>query len=339
MKLHKSIIMVAFALSITFMMQRCTTKTQVDTVYATDPKITDLIVPNSEVPVPLNFVLDTSWVFAKVHSNVGYSTRYEDFGNTMLTGRFQEFQFAPSFSVPPTKLGGIHTASAAENINYNPAFVNTRYFPTGVNIQGPPSYFYFNANNLSANYMKAYVLVSTCCTSEPGRDSYVGCGQGYTGTNWTDSTRQVVDANSDTAWLVARPNTWHLQGNGYTVTCDFIFNRYMPTAAQGGNGSNVGTPISKPVTVYVTYNGQADILKNGGPAGTYYTGFSATFKFNRSDFMDKTSTKTYLPTPKLSEKANSDAAYTANKTFGVWSSSTADEMTITANCVFTKAHL
>ena len=47
----------------------------------------------------------------------------------------------------------------------------------------------------------------------------------------------------------------------------------------------------------------------------------------------------YFHLQQASEKANSDAAYAANKTYGVWSSSVADQMIINANMIFTKAHL
>ncbi len=339
-KHRRSLILVAFAISMTVFMQRCTkTTTDVVTQYATDPKITDVIVPNSEVPVPVNFVLDTSFNNEKSHSNVNWKSRYFDFSDTWLTGRFQEFHFVPNFPVPAAKLGGVHAplskGVALLNINANPKYPLTQYWSVGPNTQGPPCYFHFEANNLSKNYLKFYVLVSTDCTSEPGRDQYIQCGQSYFGTQWLDSTRQVVDPTSDTAWLEAIPNTWVQQGNGYAVTCNFTFNRYLHNTA----GKNDGDPITKPVTLYLTYNGSFDFLSNGGPAGTLRCGFSASFTFKRSDYLDKTATKLYLKNPTVAEKANSDAAYLVNKTYGTYSSSVADEMLINANMVFSKSHL
>jgi len=340
-KHRRSLILFAFAICITVFMQRCTDTKQTDVVtqYATDPTITDVIVPNSEVPVPANFVLDTSFTHEKSHSNVGWKSRYFDFSDTWLTGRFQEYQFVPNFSVLPSQLGGVHCAPAKGvallNINANPKYPATQYWSAGPYTQSPRAFFHFEANNLSKNYLKMYVLASTFCTSEPGRDQYIQCGQSYLGTQWLDSTRQVVDPLFDTAWLEAVPNTWVQQGNGYAVTCNFTFNKYLHNTT----GKNDGDPITKQVTVYITYNGSYDFLTNGGPAGTLRCGFSASFSFNRSDFFDKTATKLYLKNPTAAEKTASDAGYAVNKTFGVWSASVADQIFVNANCVFSKAHL
>ena len=340
-KHSRLLILFAFAISMSVVMQRCTDtkKTDVVTQYATDPKISDVIVPNSEVPVPANFLLDTSFNNEKSHSNVNWKSRYFDFSDTWLTGRFGEFQFVPNFSVQPGKLGGVHCPNSKGvqllNINANPKYPATQYWSAGPNTQGPPCYFHFEASNLSKNYLKFYVLASTFCTSEPGRDQYIQCGHNYLGTQWLDSTRQVVDPLSDTAWLEAVPNTWVKQGNGYAVTCNFTFNRYLHNAA----GHSDGDPITKPVTVYVTFNGSYDFLTNGGPAGTLRCGFSASFSFNRSDYVDKTATKVYLKNPTLAESANSTVAYGVNKTYGAWSGSVADQIFVNANMVFSKAHL
>ncbi len=339
MKHGKLILLFAFAISITTVfLQSCKKETKVETVYTTDALIESVIVPNSDVPVPVNFVLDTSFNHEKSHSNVNWKSRYFDFSDTYLTGRLNEFHFVPDFPVMPNKLGGVHCplskGVALLNLNANPKYPATQYWSTGPNTQGPPCYFRFNASDLSKNYLKLYVLVSTNCTSEPGRDQYIQCGQSYFGTQWLDSTRQVVDPTSDTAWLVAQPGTWKKQGNGYSVTCDFTFNRYLHNTP----GKNDGDPITKPVTVYVTYNGSYDFLTNGGPAGTLRCGFSASFSFKRSDYMDKTNTKLYLKNPTAAEKANSDAAFAVNKTYGTYSGSVADEMFINANMVFSKPH-
>ena len=339
-KHRRSFFLVALAISMTVLLQMCTKQTtDVVTEYTTDPKVTDVIVPNSEIAVPVNFVLDTSFNNEKSHSNVNWKSRYFDFSDTWLTGRFQEFHFVPNFPVLPGKLGGVHAplskGVALLNVNANPKYPATQYWSVGPNTQGPPAYFHFEASNLAKNYLKFYVLVSTDCTSEPGRDQYIQCGQSYFGTQWLDSTRQVVDPLSDTAWLEAVPNTWVRQGNGYAVTCNFTFNRYLHNTV----GKSDGDPITHPVTVYVTYNGSYDFLTNGGPAGTLRCGFSASFSFNRSDYLDKTNTKLYLKNPTAAEKTASDAAYAVNKTYGTWSGSVADQMFINANMVFSKAHL
>jgi hypothetical protein len=337
MKHNTSIFLVAFAISLTVFLQSCT-KTNVETVYKTDALIESVIIPNSDVPVPLNFVLDTTFNNEKSHSNVNWKSRYFDFSDTWLTGRFGEFHFVPDFSVPSNKLGGVHCAMSKgvqlKNLNFNEKYPADQFWSTGPNTQGPPCYFRFNASDLSKNYLKFYVLVSTMNTSEPGRDGYIQCGQSYMGTQFMDSTRRVVDPTSDTCWLVAQPGTWKQQGNGYVFTADFTFNRYLHNTP----GKNDGDPITKPVNVYLSYNGSYDFLTAGGPAGTLRCGFSASFSFLRSDYFDKTATKLYLKNPTAAEKTNSNAAYAINKTYGTYSGSVADQMFINANMVFSKSH-
>lgn len=338
-KHSRLILLVAFAIGLTTVfLQGCKKDTKVETVYKTDPIIESVIVPNSEVPVPINFILDTSFNNEKSHSNVNWKSRYYDFSDTWITGRFGEFHFVPDFPVMPNKLGGVHCPPskgvALKNLNFNEKYPSTQFWAAGPNTQGPPCYFRFNSNDLTKNYMKFYVLVSTNSTSEPGRDGYIQCGQNYMGTQWLDSTRQVVDPLSDTAWVIAQPGTWKRQGNGFTVTCDFIFNRYLHNTP----GKADGEPISKPVTMYVTYNGSYDFLSGGGPAGTLRCGFSASFSFKRSDYTDKAATKLYLKNPTAAEKTNSDFAFANNKTYGTYSGSVADEMHVTANMVFSKSH-
>lgn len=338
MKHSKTILLGALAIGISAFWQSCKKETKVETKYVQDPLIESVIVPNSEIAVPVNFVLDTTFNHEKSHSNVNWKSRYFDFSDTWLTGRFGEFQFVPDFSVMPNKLGGVHCplskGVALKNLNFNEKFPSTQFWSTGPNTQSPPCYFRFNGSDLSKNYLKFYVLTSTFCTSEPGRDGYIQCGQNYMGTQWMDSTRQVVDPTVDTAWLEAIPGSWKQQGNGYVVNCNFTFNHYLHNTA----GKADGDPISKVIPVYVTYNGSFDFLTNGGPAGTLRCGFSASFSFNRSDFMDKTATKLYLKKPTTAEKANSDAAFAVNKTYGTWSGSVADLMYVNANMVFSKAH-
>jgi polyisoprenoid-binding protein YceI len=329
MKHRRSFFLVAFAVALTVLFQRCQTKTNVETVYTTDPKVEDVIVPNSEVPVPVNFVLDTSFTHEKSHSNVNWKSRYYDFSETYLTGRFGEYQFVPDFPVPASKLGGVHNASPL--FNYN-AGVN---FATGPNTQSPPCYFRFNGSDLSKCYMNFYVLVSSCNTSEPGRDQYGKCGPNYYGVVYLDSNRNstsTVDPRSDTARFVS--TSFERQGNGYIVNGNFTFNRYLPAS-----GYADGAPITKPISIYLTYNGSYDFDTNkDGVPDNLKCGFSAQFNFNRSDFMDKNATAMYWPKPKAAEAATSATAYANNKTYGVWSGSVADQMIINANMVFYKKH-
>ncbi len=333
---HRFFLAFALAFGMIAFWQACKTDTTVEPNYIQDPVVANVFDPNADLPVPLNFVLDTSFGNEKSHSNVNWKGRYFDFSDTWLTGRFGEFHFVPDFDVLPGKTGGVHCAPskgvALKNLNFNEKFPATQFWAAGPNTQGPPCYFRFNGNDLTKNYFKAYVLVSTNCTSEPGRDGYIQCGQNYTGTQWMDSTRQVVDPTSDTAWLVAKPGTWKKQGNGYTVTCDFTFNRYL----HNETGKADGEPIVKPITVYVSYNGQLYTPGAGGALGTLRCGFTASFNFKRSDFMDKTNTKLYLKNPTAAEKANSDAAFLTNKTYGTWSGSVGDDLWISANMVFSK---
>ncbi len=337
MKIRTTIFLIAFAISMSVFVQSCT-KTNVETVNKTEALTESGFVTNADLPVPLNLLIDTTYLQEKSHSNVNWKSRYFDFSDTWLTGRFGEFQFVPDFNVAPNKLGGVHAPMAKgvqlKNLNFNEKYPADQFWSTGPNTQGPPCYFRFNASDLSKNYLKFYVLVSTFCTSEPGRDGYIQCGQSYMGTQFMDSTRRVVDPTSDTCWLVAQPSTWKQQGNGYTVTCDFTFNRYLHNTT----GKIDGEPITKPVNLYLSYNGTKDFLTNGGPAGSIRTGFSASFMFKRSDYFDKTATKLYLKNPTAAEKTNSDAAFLVNKTYGTYSGSVGDEIYVNANMVFTKAH-
>jgi hypothetical protein len=53
--------------------------------------------------------------------------------------------------------------------------------------------------------------------------------------------------------------------------------------------------------------------------------------------MDQNSTKAFMPVPTVADSvANITAAN--NKTYGVWSTSTADQMDLTINAVFYKNH-
>ncbi len=336
LKLRKSIFAFGMAFGMIAVWQACKTDTKVEPNYVQDATTENVFNPNTELSVPVNFVLDTSFGHEKSHSNVNWKSRYFDISDTWLTGRFGEFHFVPDFPVMPNKLGGVHCPNAKgvqlKNLNFNEKYPSTAFWATGPNTQSPPSYFRFYSEDLAKNHFKAYVLTSTFCTSEPGRDGYIQCGQNYMGTQWLDSTRQVVDPASDTAWLEAVPGTWKRQGKGYMVTANFTFNRYLHNTT----GKTDGEPITKQIPVYVTYNGQLYTPGTGGALGTLRCGFTANFSFKRSDFIDKAATKLYLKNPTAGEKANADAAFAANKTYGTWSGSVADEIFVQANMVFSK---
>ena len=336
MKHRRFILVFALVFGMAALWQACKTETTPELNYVQGATDANVFNPNAELPVPINFVLDTTFGHEKSHSNVNWKARYYDFSDTWLTGRFGEFHFTPDFPVLPGKLGGLHCPLSKgvqlKNLNFNEKYPATQFWATGPNTQSPPCYFRFNSADLTKNYLKAYVLVSTNSTSEPGRDGYIQCGQNYVGTQWMDSTRQVVDPTSDTCWLISRNDTWKRQGNGFTVVCDLSFNRYLKNEA----GKNDGDPIVKPITVYVTYNGQLYTPGTGGALGTLRCGFSASFKFKRSDFMDKANTKLYLKNPTAAEKINADAAYLTNKTYGTWSGSVGDDIWVQANMEFSK---
>lgn len=289
-KTSKLMLMVALAVGSALMYQSCkkTTKVELKAVDVYEDKVLSEIVPQSEVPVPANFVLDTSYTHEKSHSNVNWKSRYYDFSDTWLTGRFGNFGFLPKFE--------------------------------------------FYENDLTKCKLTFFINVSTANTSELGRDGYGKCGPNYFGVVYTDSNKTAVLPACDTAWY--RATKFTKQGNGYIVDGTMTFNRYLPASGQPD-----GTPITKPMKVYLTYNGMKDFdSNNDGTPDKIRCGFSAKFAFNRSDFMDKNSTKVYFPFPKASEQANSDAAFLVNKTYGVWSQSVADQMIIEVNHVFYKNH-
>lgn len=293
-QITKKILLVAIAISSVIFLERCTKEItpkvtvngQRNDVY-TD-KVLSIINPQVEVPVPVNFVLDAGYTHDKTHSNDNWKSRYYDFSDTWLTGRFGDFGFRPKFE--------------------------------------------FDGTDLTKCNLNMWVRVSTASTSEAGRDGYGKCGPNYFGVVYTDSNKTAVDPLSDTAWF--RGTSFTKQGNGFLVKGTMTFNRYLPAS-----GNADGTPITKPVEVYLSYNGSYDFdTNNDGTPDKMRVGFSAKFKFNRSDFMDKTATKMYFPFPKASEKANSDLGFANNKTYGVWSGSVADEMIVECNHVFYKNH-
>ena len=190
----------------------------------------------------------------------------------------------------------------------------------------------FDETSLSNSSINFWVQLSTFNTSEPGRDGYGKCGPSYLGVVYLDSSKTIVDPLSDTAWFHSTSISVD-QHEGYIMHGTFTFNRYRPAS-----GYTDGTPITKNVDVHLSYNGMRDFdSNNDGVTDKYRCGFTATFKFNRSDYMDINSTKAYYPVPTVTDSINNIAAST-NKTYGVWSTSVSDEMEITVNAVFYKNH-
>jgi polyisoprenoid-binding protein YceI len=192
--------------------------------------------------------------------------------------------------------------------------------------------FQFDETNLSAAVIDFWVQLSTFNTGEPGRDGYGKCGLNYLGIVFLDSNKTQVDPLSDTAKFHCSSITIDSH-DGYTMHGTLSFNRWL-----NASGHANGDPIVNNVDIHLSFNGMRDFDSNND--GTYdklRAGLTATFKFNRSDYMDNQSTVPYWPVPKASEVIT-NAVAANNKTYGVWSISTADEMEMTINAVFYKNH-
>ena len=64
----------------------------------------DSVTPITGTPVYGTMAQDTSWTLDQVHCNVNWESPYYDFSNTMLTGRFNQFNFSPKFAFDETDL-------------------------------------------------------------------------------------------------------------------------------------------------------------------------------------------------------------------------------------------
>ena len=58
----------------------------------------DKVVALEGLAVLGNGLVDVSWTFDKAHSNVSWESKYLDWSNGMLTGRFDNFNFNPKFA-------------------------------------------------------------------------------------------------------------------------------------------------------------------------------------------------------------------------------------------------
>ena len=172
--------------------------------------------------------------------------------------------------------------------------------------------------------------MKTFNTGQPGRDGNGKCGPSYLGITYLDSAYSQVDPNSDTAWF--HSTSIVRSGTGYIVNGTFTFNRF-----RAPSGSVDGTPITRPVTMYLTYNGVTDFPNSGSAGGKYRAGFTGSFTFLRSDYMDKNSTKQYIPVPKKADAAGNVTAAN-NKTYGVYSLSTGDSVNVVVNIEMYKNH-
>lgn len=276
-----------FLLAITSLfLTQCKKETVTETVTVHD---TTYIDPNDTgVFVPGTAMVDTTWIFDKTHANVNWQSKYYDFSSTMLTGRFNNFNFNPKF--------------------------------------------YFDETNLSATVCDFWVQLSTYNTGEPGRDGYGKCGPSHIGVVYLDSSKTQVDPLSDSAKFHCTSITVDPH-DGYIMNGTFTFNRYRPAS-----GFADGTPITKNISTHFSFNGMRDFdSNNDGTMDKLRSGFTATFKFLRSDYVDRNSTKAYYPVPTVVDAANNIIAAN-NTTYGVWSSSVGDEMEITVNAVFYKNH-
>jgi polyisoprenoid-binding protein YceI len=196
----------------------------------------------------------------------------------------------------------------------------------------------FDETNLGATNLNFWVQTSTFNTGQPGRDGLGKCGLNYMGINYLDSAKTQLNHLTDTAKFHCNSITIDTH-DGYIMHGTMTFNRWL-----NATGHSNGDPITKNVDINFTFQGTRDFdTNNDGVYDRYRAGFTATFSFNRSDFMDNASTKTYFPgspsagTITLADSVNNIIAQN-NKTYGVWSASVADKMDMTINMQFYKNH-
>lgn len=198
------------------------------------------------------------------------------------------------------------------NFNFNPKFV-------------------FNEADLSLCKINAWIQLSSIDSGEPGRDGIGKCIRSYMGVTYLDSLKTITNPVSDSAWFNSTSVT--RSGTGYVVFGNLRFNKY-----RAPSGFADGTPIVKPAILYLTYNGTTDFDTNGDMVNDKYrASFSGQLKFKRSDHMDKQSTVQWVPVPSLADQTGNVIAAN-NKTYGVWTTNVADEMSFKFNAQFYKDH-
>ena len=189
----------------------------------------------------------------------------------------------------------------------------------------------FNEADPGLCKINAWVQLSSVDSGEPGRDGAGKCLRSYMGVTYLDTNKTIVDPASDTAWF--NSTSVKRSGTGYVVFGNLRFNRYR---APGGFPD--GTKIIKPAAMYLTYNGTGDFDNNGDNINDRYrASFSARLTFRRSDFMDTNSTVQWVPVPSLADQTGNTTAAN-NKTYGVWTTNVADQMSFSFNAQFYKDH-
>lgn len=198
------------------------------------------------------------------------------------------------------------------NFNFNPKFV-------------------FNGADMSSCNINAWVQLSSIDSGEPGRDGVGKCIRSYMGVTYLDTNKTMTNPVSDSAWF--RSTRFVRSGTGYVVFGILRFNKY-----RAPSGFADGTPITKPAILYLTYNGTSDFDTNGDLTNDRFrASFSGKLTFKRSDHMDTQSTVQWVPVPALADQTG-NASAANNKTYGVWTTNIADEMSFTFNAQFYKNH-
>jgi polyisoprenoid-binding protein YceI len=64
----------------------------------------DVITPLTGVPVQGAAVINATWAFDKIHSNIFWATDYYDYSPTKLIGSFNNYNFTPKFSFDEANL-------------------------------------------------------------------------------------------------------------------------------------------------------------------------------------------------------------------------------------------
>ena len=217
------------------------------------------------------------------------------------------------------------------NVNWeSPYFDYSQTMLTGRFSMYGVSKFEINDSALTVN-LNTWVKLSSFLTGE-ARDNPGDCGRSYLGVTYLDSVKTIVDPKSDTAWI--KCNELIRSGTGLIMKGTFTFNRYLPENSPSTGSPGNGQPITKPISIYSTYNGIKDFV---GTPSRYRAGFTFRFTFKRSDFVDINSTRQYVPVPKVADITGNVIA-ASNKTYGVYSRSIADEITVITNMQLYKLH-
>ncbi len=243
----------------------------------------------------------------------------------------------PIAGTPVTGSGSIDNSwtfdKAHSNVNWESKFLD---YSSGMltgrfnNFNFNPK-FIFNEADLSVCKINAWIQLSSIDSGEPGRDGPGKCIRSYMGVTYLDSLKTIVNPVSDSAWFRSTGVT--RSGTGYVVFGNLRFNKYR---APSGNAD--GTPIIKPAILYLTYNGTTDFDTNGDLVNDKFrASFSGKLKFKRSDHVDTKSTVQWVPVPSLADQTGNTVAAN-NKTYGVWTTNVADEMSFTFNAQFYKDH-